>query len=79
MNNLKNINEEDYVRWNYDKGVEDTSYEAENYFNMDETWAPKTTLYKNQSSETETEDEITASSCADLTIYRTKRNPIKVS
>ncbi|KRX90850.1 Insulin receptor-related protein [Trichinella pseudospiralis] len=46
MNNLKNINEEDYVRWNYDKGVEDTSYEAENYFNMDETWAPKTTLYK---------------------------------
>ncbi|KRX90422.1 Tyrosine-protein kinase Fer, partial [Trichinella pseudospiralis] len=77
MNNLKNIHEEDYVGWSYDEGVEDTSYEAENDYNVDERWAPETTLYENQSSETETEDEITASNCADLTVYRTKRNPIR--
>ncbi|KRZ01968.1 Tyrosine-protein kinase transforming protein Fps, partial [Trichinella zimbabwensis] len=77
MKDQKNNNEEEYVRCRYDKGDEDTYYEAENHFNVDNPWTPETSIYENQPSETGAVDEITENDCSDLTVYRTKRNPIR--
>ncbi|KRX90413.1 Tyrosine-protein kinase Fer [Trichinella pseudospiralis] len=59
MNNLKNINEEDNVRWNYDKDVEDTSLLLRIQSKQEKPVAIVKPMLKNQPTEMEVVDELT--------------------